>query len=178
MRLAVCPVCVGVWSVLGDGTLVQHSQANFPALLCPGSRSRARDEGGAPPPKPVGSAQVERRTPARRPELSQPRKAVELEPDQHLYLNTLGVALYRTGQFAEAIPILERSLGAGKGQTDAFDLFFLAMCHAKLGDAARARDCFERAVKWTETQRDLPQQRAEELRTFRAEAEGAIAKRK
>jgi len=59
----VCPLCGGVWSVLGDGTLVQHSQANFPALLCPGSRRRARDE-SCDPPKPVGSAQAERRTPA------------------------------------------------------------------------------------------------------------------
>jgi hypothetical protein len=64
MRLAVCPLCGGVWSVLGDGTLVQHPQANFPALLCPGSRSRAKDESCAPPPKPVGPAQAERRTPA------------------------------------------------------------------------------------------------------------------
>ena len=64
MRLAVCPLCGGVWSVLGDGTLVQHPQANFPALLCPGSRSRAKDESCAPPPKPVGPAQAERLTPA------------------------------------------------------------------------------------------------------------------
>jgi hypothetical protein len=64
MRLAVCPLCGSVWSGLGDGTLVEHSQANFPALLCPGSRRRAGDESGAPPPEPVGPAQAERRTPA------------------------------------------------------------------------------------------------------------------
>jgi hypothetical protein len=31
------------------------------------------------------------------------------------------VALYRTGQFAEAVPVLERSLREGQGQSDAFE---------------------------------------------------------
>src|SRR5262249_53809911 len=38
------------------------------------------------------------------------------------YLNTLGVALYRNEQHAEAIPVLEKSLAVGRGEFDAVDL--------------------------------------------------------
>src|SRR5262249_4734705 len=56
----------------------------------------------------------------RDPEAALPlaRKAVELSPNQFLYHNTLGVALLRNEKYAEAIPILEKSLQEGKGQTD------------------------------------------------------------
>jgi hypothetical protein len=72
MRIAVCPLCGGFWSVLLDGTLAEHSEANCPALLCPGSRSKANGESCARPPKFANSAQAEGRAPARRPE---PRRA-------------------------------------------------------------------------------------------------------
>jgi hypothetical protein len=72
MRIAVCPLCGGFWSVLLDGTLAEHSEANSPALLCPGSRSKANGEGAARPPKLVGSAHAEGRGTTRRHE---PRRA-------------------------------------------------------------------------------------------------------
>jgi hypothetical protein len=66
MRTAVCPLCVGFWTVLQDGTLAQHSEARFSFLLCPGSRSSASGESRDPPPKLAGSAQAGGRRPVRR----------------------------------------------------------------------------------------------------------------
>jgi WD40 repeat protein len=97
--------------------------------------------------------------------------AVALAPEQWLYWNTLGVVHYRLGNYVEAEKHLERSLDGSNADTAGFDLFFLAMCHQRLGDAARARECYDRAVRWVEAEKaDLPPGWIGELQTFRAEA--------
>ena len=113
------------------------------------------------------------RDPARALDLA--RRAVELAPDQAIYVNTLGVALYRADRHAEAVPVLERSLAAGKGKSDAFDLFFLAMARQKLGQTAQARTDFDRALRWVREHPQQPPPSAKQLADFQAEAEAVLA---
>ena len=107
--------------------------------------------------------------------LEHARHAIRSAPGEPIYLNTRGVALYRTARFAQAIETLEKSLEAGKGQFDAFDLFFMAMAHHRLGHHQEARRCFDRAVRWLREKKNLTEQHARELAAFRAEAEAVLA---
>jgi len=103
------------------------------------------------------------------------RRAIELSPGQAIYLNTLGVAQFRAGQYTEAITTLERSLAAGAGQADAYDLFFLAMAHPHLRHREEARGCYERAVHWLRERKSLAAEYSQELVAFRAEAQAVLA---
>jgi Flp pilus assembly protein TadD len=108
--------------------------------------------------------------------LSLARRADELASTRGDYLNTLGVALYRAGRYAEAIDTLQRSLAASKGQGEAFNFFFLAMAHHRLGRTDRARDAFDRGVRWWQAQKELEAQDVKDLTGFRAEAEAVLAR--
>jgi hypothetical protein len=55
-----------------------------------------------------------------------------------------------------------------------YDLFFLTCCHAKQGNAGRARACFDRAVTWLKTNSKRTGQGDAELKVFRAEAESLL----
>jgi tetratricopeptide (TPR) repeat protein len=111
-------------------------------------------------------------------DFKQPRellaRAMKAQPGNATFLNTLGVLQYRSGLFKEAVATLVKSLASSQGTHDGFDLYFLAMCHARLGEAGKARDCFDRAVGWVEGQKDLSVEQRLELQEFRAEAESAI----
>jgi WD40 repeat protein/tetratricopeptide (TPR) repeat protein len=103
------------------------------------------------------------------------RQAVEQEPDTARHLNTLGVALYRNGRYQEARGVLEKSLEGSKGAWDGFDLFFLAMSHARLGERERAAQCFDQAVRWMKDRKGrLSVSWTEELKAFEAEAAGVL----
>jgi serine/threonine protein kinase/WD40 repeat protein len=118
----------------------------------------------------VGPA--DKRDPARALKLI--RDAVKREPTNDHYLYTLGIAEYRNGLYADAVATLEKSLKVGNGRADAFDLFFLAMCHARLGDKAKAKDCFDRAVKWWDGRKDLSPPYVQELTALKEEAESLL----
>ncbi|HEV3078773.1 MAG TPA: protein kinase, partial [Gemmataceae bacterium] len=105
------------------------------------------------------------------------RKAVDRAPGQWMFRNTLGVVYYRLGKYPQAVEMLEQSLRESNGEAAAFDLFFLSMCHARRGDEAKSKDCYDRAVKWVQAKHDkLPAQWREELASFRAEADAVLAK--
>jgi tetratricopeptide (TPR) repeat protein len=108
------------------------------------------------------------RDPKRALELA--RKPVEVQADNRANLNLLGIALYRNGRCAEAVPLLEKSYEVGKGTWDGWSLYWLAMCHARLGNAVKARNYFDQAVKWTEEKKDLTEDSREELQKYRDEA--------
>jgi tetratricopeptide (TPR) repeat protein len=103
------------------------------------------------------------RDPARAVELA--RKATEKQPVASNW-NTLGVALYRTGDWKAAIEALEKSEVLAPDKNLAFDGLFLAMAHWQLGRRDEARLWYDRAVQWMD--KHVPNHR--ELRRFRAEA--------
>jgi WD40 repeat protein len=73
-------------------------------------------------------------------------RATTLEPDEPFYVNTLGSVYYRFGWYAEAIATLKHN----PPDTDAagYDMAFLAMCHARLGEPEKARKYLDGARKW------------------------------
>jgi WD40 repeat protein len=98
------------------------------------------------------------------------RAAVALRPDSGWYGNTLGVALYRLGRWREAADVLGRNVGK-LPELAAADFYFLAMSFQRLGDTAKARDWYDRAVSWCEAQgKSLNAAWRAELEGFRAEA--------
>jgi serine/threonine protein kinase/WD40 repeat protein len=97
-------------------------------------------------------------------------KAVHLAPGDLNYRNTLGVAYYRNERYREAVELLRANLEKQADWVLATDLYFLAMSQQRLGEAARARDYFDWAVRWTAV-RPRAGDEAEVLTAIRAEAE-------
>jgi serine/threonine protein kinase/WD40 repeat protein len=97
-------------------------------------------------------------------------KAVKLAPKDPMNANTLGVVYYRAGRYREAADVLRANLAHSEDSCLAFDLYFLAMSHQQQGEAARARDYYDWAARWTRTQQGLFAEHLEELAGFRAEA--------
>jgi tetratricopeptide (TPR) repeat protein len=104
------------------------------------------------------------RDPARAVELA--RKAVELAPQQASIRNTLGVAHYRAGDWKAAIVALEKAEALRPDAYFAFNGFFLAMAHGKLGHNDEARAWYDKAVAWMAKNKP----KDDELIGFRAEA--------
>ncbi|MBI1324574.1 tetratricopeptide repeat protein [bacterium] len=76
------------------------------------------------------------------------RTASESEPHDGEKLTNLGLALYRTGEFAESAATLERALGINRQARDGVerptDLAFLAMSYWRLGRKTEAESLYAR----------------------------------
>ncbi len=83
-------------------------------------------------------------------------------------LRRLGTALYRAGDWKDAIANLEKAIGLRRTDDpdNAYEGFFLAMAHWQLGEKDKAREWFDKSVQWMEKDGKAN----EELRRFRAEA--------
>jgi tetratricopeptide (TPR) repeat protein len=96
-------------------------------------------------------------------------RAVELEPHNGNFWNTLGVAYYRTGDWTRADQAIRRSI-EWRRNGDSFDWFFLALIDHKRGRENEARAWYDQAVAWTHERR--PNNR--ELYRFQLEVAEAL----
>jgi WD40 repeat protein len=103
--------------------------------------------------------------------LSLAQRAVRAAPKTAIYRNTLGLAHYRSGRYREAVEILRSNVEKEEDWALAYDLYFLAMSHYRLGETARARDYYDWAARWAAAQSNLGPEHREELAAFGAEAE-------
>jgi tetratricopeptide (TPR) repeat protein len=97
------------------------------------------------------------------------RRAVELAPTDGPCRSTLGCVQYLAGDWSAAVGTLGKSMELNNGGT-AYDYFFLAMAHWRLGHADEALAWYDKAVVWMEKH----EPHAWDLKLCRAEAEALL----
>jgi len=75
------------------------------------------------------------------------RKANDIKPENWDYLNGLGVAHYRAGQWEEAITALTKSTELPGGEHSR-NFFFLSMAHWQSGNKAAGANWYNKAIEW------------------------------
>jgi tetratricopeptide (TPR) repeat protein len=119
-----------------------------------------------------------------------PKRALRLaeaahrsDPASPWYAHTLGAALYRAGQYAEAARCLQEASDAaghtakGAPYSPAYTWYLLALANQRLGRVDVARTWLARAVVWTEKATrspGLPWNRRLTLQLLRTEAEALV----
>jgi serine/threonine protein kinase/WD40 repeat protein len=83
------------------------------------------------------------------------RRAVELVPEAGACWNALGEGLLRVRRYHEAIATQERSLKTGHWRLDGLAFFILAISQHRVGDCAKARENFDRGVRWLRAERGI-----------------------
>jgi tetratricopeptide (TPR) repeat protein len=74
------------------------------------------------------------------------QKAIEIDPEFGNAYNDLGAYLIEQGKHDEAIPWLERALGAGRYESYHFPWFNLGRAYAAMDCYGRAMECFREAL--------------------------------
>jgi tetratricopeptide (TPR) repeat protein len=106
----------------------------------------------------------------RRQALVLAQRAVQLAPDLYELRTTLGVVCYRLGKIREALHQMEPDWIASEEKVIPLRNFFLAMCHQRLGDPAKARNYYDRGVIWLHEAGWLSLAHVKELQDVRREA--------
>jgi serine/threonine protein kinase/WD40 repeat protein len=102
------------------------------------------------------------------------RAAREEQPEEWLFLRTLGLALHLAGDDAAAVPALRRALELSP-EGNSFDYFPLAAANQKLGHAEEARQWYRKGLAWMAEHRHPHQA---ELAILRADAQSALGPEK
>jgi tetratricopeptide (TPR) repeat protein len=92
-------------------------------------------------------------------------RAVEENPSEGTYWNTLGVAQYRVENWQSAKDAFFRSMEL-RTDGDGYDWFFLGMIDARTGREDRARQWYDKATSWFQSSRPWE----DELYRFQVEA--------
>ena len=100
-------------------------------------------------------------------------RSLDLEPASGAYRNTLGVLLYRLGQYPEAIACLEGN-ERDNAEAAAFDWFVVAACYHMSGRPDQAPRWFDRAAAWERRQTILSPRGRAELAALHAEVAGVM----
>ncbi|HVK07341.1 MAG TPA: tetratricopeptide repeat protein, partial [Gemmataceae bacterium] len=95
--------------------------------------------------------------------------ALTAKPGAHA-LTVLGVAHYRSENYSRAIDALNRADAVRGGMATSTGQLFLAMCHHRLGQADRARACYDRALDLQKAQKKPTAAQAAQFKALRAEA--------
>ena len=98
-------------------------------------------------------------------------RATKLSPQNATYLNTLGVAQYRSGSWETSAATLERAIRL-RVQGNAKDWFFLCMAQKQQGQKDEAETSFEKGLTWMRANRPGNL----ELKRIRAEAANLLGK--
>jgi serine/threonine protein kinase/tetratricopeptide (TPR) repeat protein len=78
------------------------------------------------------------------------QKAVKRAPDVDYFVNTLGVAYYRAGNWKAAIDTLTKADELYGGRLFSYNAFFLAMAHWQRGEKEQALKWYAPALVWME----------------------------
>ena len=109
------------------------------------------------------------------------RVAGDLQPTGGTYRQTLGLALYRAGRFAEAATVAESNYSrsglrfSSPWDRGGIDRLVLAMSWQRLGQAAAARAALAEAIGWRAARPDLRPDRAAAFDRLLREARSVLA---
>lgn len=106
-------------------------------------------------------------------------RAVQENPDNPAYQNTLGAALYRAGRDKEAIVAFDASIRGQNGRANWADCLFLTLVHHRLGNDAESAKWRAEGEAWAErlekgTDPEVDWEQAIEFSVLKSEVDAAI----